>query len=125
MLRPLFSLIPLLTLTAPVAARSPDITTVTIAESNFAIAPTVIHLPAGVPVRLLFTNASGSSHDFSAPEFFRQAQLVSDPVGGGEIDVPRHGQASVVLVPKKGSYRAHCSHFGHAMFGMKATILVE
>lgn len=125
MLRPLFALLPLLFLTAPVGARSPDLPTVTIAESNFRIAPTVIHLTAGLPVRLLFTNASGSSHDFAAPEFFRQAQLLSDPVAGGDVDVPRHGQASVVLVPKKGTYRAHCSHFGHAMFGMQATILVE
>ncbi|MDP9164147.1 MAG: hypothetical protein M3N06_08655, partial [Pseudomonadota bacterium] len=70
-------------------------------------------------------NLSGSSHDFSAPAFFAHARILGGMREHDEVDLPAHGQAIVTLVPEKGVYRAHCTHFGHSMMGMKATIIVD
>ena len=125
MVRALLALIPLLAMTGPAGSQVAQPPTVTITEANFRITPGVIHLAAGQPVRMVFTNMSGSSHDFSAPAFFGRARILGGMSERGEIDLPGHGQAIVTLVPEKGVYRAHCTHFGHTMMGMKATIVVD
>ena len=99
--------------------------TVPITLLNFSIAPATIHLAAGRPVRLVFTNASGSSHDFTAPAFFAHAAALAGPVEGGEVDLPAHATASVTLTPTLGLYKARCTHFGHKLVGMSATIIVD
>ncbi len=116
-------LAPAIAFAVPAAAQGSA--TVAIALSNFNIAPATIHLAAGQPVRLVFTNASGSSHDFTAPEFFAHATAVSGPVERGEVDLPGHASASVTLTPVPGTYKAKCTHFGHKMMGMRATIIVD
>ncbi|MEO6247281.1 MAG: cupredoxin domain-containing protein [Sphingomicrobium sp.] len=123
MVRPMLTLIPMLFFAQPAEAQSAP--KVTIAETNFRIAPGVIHLAAGQVVQLAFTNLSGSSHDFSAPAFFGRAQILSGIVGRGEVDLPAHGQLLVTLTPARGIYRARCTHFGHRMMGMSATIVVD
>ena len=110
-------------LAAPVAAQAPA--TVSITLSNFHITPAMIHLAAGQPVRLVFTNASGSSHDFTAPAFFAHAAGLTGPVERGEVDLPAHAVASVTLTPARGTYKAKCTHFGHKLMGMGATIVVD
>ena len=120
-----FALLPLFLLAAPAGSQSTAIPTVTIAESSFRIAPATIHLVADQPVRLLFTNLSGGSHDFAAPEFFAHARILDGMTGHGAVDVPGHGQQVVTLIPGRGSYRARCTHFAHSMMGMKAVIVVE
>lgn len=125
MLRRVFPLLSLLALTAPAAAQSGPVATLSVAESNFRIAPGIIHLAAGQAVRLNFSNLSGTSHDFSAPAFFAHAQILAGAAPGGEIDLAGHGQSSVTLIPGKGVYKAHCTHFGHKLMGMKATIIVD
>ena len=107
----------------PAAAQTPA--TVPIVLSNFHIAPATIHLTAGQQVRLVFTNASGSSHDFTAPIFFARATAVTGPVERGEVDLPGHTSESVTLTPTRGTYKAKCTHFGHKMMGMSATIIVD
>lgn len=115
----------LLALAAPAASQNGAPPTVSIALSSFHIAPSTIHLVAGQPVRLTFSNESGSGHDFTAPSFFATAKLLSGAVPGGEIELPAHGSTSITLVPAKGTYQAHCSHFGHKLLGMKATVVVD
>lgn len=108
---------------APAGAQAPA--TVAIALSNYQIAPAVIHLEAGQPVRLVFTNGSGGGHDFTAPEFFAHATAVTGPVDHGEVDLVGHASVSVMLTPARGTYRAKCTHFAHRMMGMSATIVVD
>ena len=98
---------------------------VAIETSNFRFTPAVIHLKAGQPARMVFSNASGSSHDFTAREFFRAASGVAGPVHDGEVDLEGHASASVTLTPARGTYRVKCTHFAHKMMGMSATIVVD
>ena len=46
-------------------------------------------------------------------------------IGDGKLDLPAHGTTSVTVVPTKGSYKAWCTHFGHRLTGMSATIVVD
>lgn len=110
---------------AAAAAATQAPATVPITLSNFRIAPATIHLAAGQPVRLVFTNASGSSHDFTAPAFFAHAAALAGPVEGGEVDLPFHAAVSVILTPARGLYKVRCTHFGHKLMGMSATIIVD
>ena len=110
-------------LAAPVAAQAPA--TVSITLSNFHIAPASIHLAAGRSVRLVFTNASGGGHDFTAPAFFANAHGLAGPVERGQVELAGHASASVTLVPARGTYKAKCTHFAHKMMGMSATIIVD
>lgn len=125
MVRALLVLLPLFALAGPATSQSAHLPTVTITESNFSITPNVIHLAAGQPVDLVFVNGSGASHDFTAPEFFGHARILGGMRERGEVDLRGHAQAIVTLVPEKGVYRARCTHFGHTLMGMRATIIVE
>ena len=116
-------LVAILLITSPAAAQPMKSVAVTL--SNFNIAPATIHLAAGQPVRLVFTNASGGGHDFTAPDFFARASVVSGPVAHGEVDLAGHATATVTLTPARGSYKAKCTHFAHKMMGMSATIVVD
>ena len=75
MVRALLALIPLLVMTGPAGSQVAQPPTVTITEANFRITPGVIHLAAGQPVRLVFTNVSGSSHDFRGATNLMAARL--------------------------------------------------
>jgi plastocyanin len=92
---------------------------------SFGFAPHPIHLAAGRPVTLTFVNQSGSTHDFTAPGFFRSATVTAGAVPQGEIDLGPHQTRSVTLVPARGVYRAHCSHFLHKQMGMDDEIIVD
>jgi len=107
------------------ASASPSPPQVSIDLASFRIAPRAIVLAADRPVRLVFTNRSGSSHDFTASRFFEAARDVRGPVEDGEIDLAGHQSAIVDLIPARGTYKAHCGHFGHKLLGMSATIVVR
>jgi plastocyanin len=92
---------------------------------SYGFAPHPIHLAAGRPVTLTFTNRSGSGHDFTAGEFFRNAHILSGPGASGEIELRPHQSRTVTLVPRAGSYPAHCSHFFHQQLGMSDRIIVD
>ena len=92
---------------------------------NFAYAPKPIHLAAGKPVTLTFVNRSGSGHDFTAKSFFASSRILSGSAPGGEIELPPHRTATITLVPRAGTYKAHCSHFMHKQFGMEDVIVVN
>ena len=91
---------------------------------SFGFAPHPIQLAAGRPVTLTFINRSGSSHDFTAPGFFQHARILSGP-RDDEVELGPHQTKSVTLIPARGTYQAHCSHFMHKQLGMNDYIFVE
>ena len=111
-----------LMLAAPAAAQPAQ---VVIQVWSFGFAPNPIRLAAGRPVTLTFVNQSGSSHDFSAPGFFQHARITTGAAPEDEIDLKGHETRRITLVPTRGTYQAHCSHFLHKQLGMSDTIIVE
>ncbi len=97
----------------------------TIDVQSFSFSPKPIHLAAGKPVTLNFINRSGSSHDFTAPQFFAYSTFSVGTAPNGEIDLPPHATRSVTLTPRAGTYNAHCSHFLHSAMGMHVQIIVD
>ena len=104
------------------AAAQPAAITVYVWSYDFA--PKPIYLRAGRPVTLTFVNRSGSSHDFVARSFFANSRVTSGMVMDGMVDLRGHETKSVTLVPRRGTYHAHCSHFMHKQLGMRDTIVV-
>ena len=92
---------------------------------SYGFGPSPIHLPAGRPVTLTFVNRSGSGHDFTAESFFRNARITAGAAPDGEIELGPHETKSVTLVPARGTYHAHCSHFFHKQMGMHDEIIVD
>ena len=107
------------------AAAQPAPQSITIAVRSFGFMPQPIRLRAGQPVTLTFVNQSGSGHDFTAGAFFAASSIVAGAAPGGEIELKGHETRSITLVPRAGIYPAHCSHFMHAMFGMRDQIIVN
>jgi plastocyanin len=97
---------------------------VTVYVWSFNFAPKPIYLVAGKPVTLTFINRSGSSHDFSAQTFFANSRIIAGEAEGGEVELRPHETKTVRLVPRVGSYQAHCSHFFHKQLGMHDRIIV-
>jgi plastocyanin len=92
---------------------------------SFNFSPRPIQLAAGRPVTLTFVNRSGSGHDFTAKEFFARSRIISGSAAEGEIELRGGETKSVTLVPARGTYKAHCSHFLHATMGMTDRIIVN
>jgi plastocyanin len=92
---------------------------------SFGFAPKPIQLAAGRPVTLTFVNQSGSSHDFTAKTFFATSRILRGDAAEGEVELPPHSSKTVTLVPRSGTYHAHCSHFFHAPMGMTDVIIVN
>jgi plastocyanin len=111
-----------MSLAAPAAAQpAPQLV---IQVWSFGFAPNPIRLAAGRPVTLTFVNSSGSSHDFTAPGFFQHARILSGP-RDDEVELGPHQTKSVTLIPTRGTYQAHCSHFLHKQMGMSDWIVVS
>src|SRR3954451_10617812 len=92
---------------------------------SFGFGPKPIHLRAGAPVTLTFVNTSNGGHDFTAPSFFTSARIVAGSAPGGQIELHAHETRSITLVPRAGTYDAHCGHFMHAQMGMHDQIVVD
>lgn len=92
---------------------------------SFGFAPRPLHLAAGRPVTLTFVNQSGSGHDFTAREFFAASAISAGAAPGGKIALAGHETKSITLVPRAGTYEAHCTHFLHASMGMTEQIIVN
>lgn len=95
-----------------------------VAVWSFGFAPQPIQLRSGVPVTLVFENRSGSSHDFTAPGFFQHATITAGDAREGEVELKPHETKTVTLIPRRGTYQAHCSHFLHKQLGMSDYIYV-
>lgn len=109
--------------TSGAAAAPPAALTIDIASYSFA--PKPIQLAAGKAVTLTFANHSGSSHDFTAKQFFAASTITAGAAPGGRIDLAGRETKSITLVPRAGTYTAHCSHFLHASMGMTDQIIVQ
>ena len=120
----LFPLAAAFALASPLSAAAPG-ATVSVVLTNHRFTPAPIHLSGGVPVQLVIANRSGSSHDFTAPEFFAASKISSGAIPGGKIRLGAGEQANVTLVPSRGTYKLKCTRFGHAMLGMSTTIIVH
>ena len=97
----------------------------TITVSSFSFAPRPIHLAAGEPVTLTFVNRSDGGHDFTAKTFFTASRITAGAAPGGEIELGGHQTKSITLIPARGTYTAHCSHFMHTQMCMSDQIIVE
>jgi plastocyanin len=97
----------------------------TIVVWSYGFSPHPIHLAAGRPVTLTFVNRSGSGHDFTAHQFFANSSISAGDARDGEIELAPHETKSVTLVPRAGTYHAHCGHFLHKQMGMSDEIVVE
>lgn len=97
----------------------------TILVWSYGFSPHPIHLAAGRPVTLTFVNRSGSGHDFTAGQFFRSATITSGMAANDQIELAPCETKSITLIPRAGTYPAHCSHFFHKQMGMSDEIVVE
>ena len=118
------TMIAALVLAAPAAAQQQS-NVVPIDLYSYGYAPSPIVLRAGVPVTLVFRYVSGSSHTFKAPAFFASSTMMGGMTMHGEVHVLPHKSMSVTVVPARGTYPVHCSHFMHEMLGMSAQIIVS
>ncbi len=87
--------------------------------------PNPIYLAGGVPVHLILENRAGKTHDFSAPEFFRSARIIVGSAPNGKITLPKGRGTEIDLVPRRGTYKLHCSQPFHTMLGMTGRIIVR
>ena len=109
-------------LNAPIAAQPAG---PTIIVWSFGFSPHPLQLAAGREVTLTFVNRSGSSHDFTAKTFFATSRIIRGDAAEGEVELKPYETKTVTLIPRAGSYGAHCSHFFHKQLGMSDQIIVS
>jgi uncharacterized cupredoxin-like copper-binding protein len=100
---------------------------ITVRMSDFAFEPEHLSLRAGMPVRLVLVNDSGSEHNFSAPALFANSAFGpgSAPLADGAVTVAAKHTVELQLVPvKPGDYPLDCTEMLHSMFGMSGSIEV-
>lgn len=98
--------------------------------ANFSFTPETLHLHAGQSTTIHFVNNGSGGHDFTAAEFFSAATMDAAnraKIGGakGRVSLGKGEGLDVMLVPKAGTYKAHCSHFMHSSLGMTGKIVVD
>ena len=107
------------------AQRRPAMPTVNITLASHYYQPNPIYLAGGVPVRLIFHNRSGKSHDFKAPAFFRSARIIRGSAPGGMVELKKGRGTIIILTPARGTYKVHCTEPFHTMLGMTGRIIVS
>lgn len=123
-----YFLIPLLALTASSAVAQAT-ATIPVQLSNYRFTPNDIVLQHGQSYVLRLTNAADGGHNFAAASFFAAASVAAADqplIKKGAVEVPA-GQVREIhfVAPGPGQYDLKCSHFLHAGFGMKGTIVVQ
>ncbi len=96
--------------------------------SSYDIAPRVMRVRAGEPLRLRLVNVSGQPHSFDADGFFSRAQLrgrEARVVRGGKVIVPAGDVREILLVPAAGRYSAYSGSVLGRLLGMSSRIIVE
>jgi uncharacterized cupredoxin-like copper-binding protein len=97
--------------------------------TSYEFAPAHINLQHGKAYRLHLVNTSGKGHDFSAPELFAASTIAPadrTKIDDGSVEVDSGSSVDISLVPATpGDYAVRCTHFLHAMFGMRATVTVN
>ena len=113
------ALLPGMAVSKPPSARA------TIILESHRYAPAPIYLAGGVRTRLIFINRAGKTHDFTAREFFGTSRILAGRVVRGEVSVPPGRSRVVDLIPTRGTYKVHCSEFGHRLLGMSTMVIVN
>lgn len=113
----------LLSMPAAATAAAPK-ARATVYLTSHRFTPSPIYLASGVPVRLILLNRAGKSHDFTAQQFFRNARILRGRAPAGEVRLGAGRSAVIDLIPRRGTYKVHCSQFGHRMLGMSTMIVV-
>lgn len=102
---------------------------VSVQLTSYRITPATINLKRGQAYILDIENDAGSSHDFSAREFFASSAMAAEDrakAERGEVELKGHQKSSVLLTPgKAGDFEFHCGHPFHAMLGMRGVIHVS
>lgn len=116
-------------LAAPVSAASQAAKT-EVVLANFSFSPKELHLHAGQSTTIHFVNKGSGGHDFTAAEFFSAATMDAAnraKVDGakGRVSLGKDEALDVTLIPKAGTYKAHCSHFMHSSLGMTGKVVVD
>jgi plastocyanin len=97
--------------------------------SEYKYSPMEIDLKAGQSYVFHITNSGSKGHDLSAKAFFATVALApgsAAKVKDGDVDLDQGESVDVTLTPQKpGAYEMHCTHFMHAMLGMKGRIVVN
>lgn len=114
-----------LTLPAGLATAKPATPRVMIVLGSHYFQPNPIYLAGGVPVHLIIENRAGKTHDFSAPEFFGAARIIAGTAPNGKITLQKGRGTTIDLVPRRGTYKLHCSQPFHTMLGMTGRIIVR
>lgn len=126
------SLIALLAFVAPAAAQEPQDWRMAperdVRLFSFEIQPRVLRLKADEAVQLRFVNDSGQTHRFSAPAFFRNAELRTrdrELLHHGSLTLPPFADETIALVPRAGHYKIRGDNLFRRVLGMTAKIVVE
>jgi plastocyanin len=86
-------------------------------DNSMHFTPTAIALKSGQPLEVTVDNVGGMTHDFSLSEG------VAQPV---KLEAASGQQASgTITLDRPGAYTFVCSQPGHALAGMKGTIVVS
>jgi uncharacterized cupredoxin-like copper-binding protein len=118
------ALIAAIALAAPAAAQQTT-AVLPVELYSYGYVPSPILLRAGVPATLVLKNVSGSGHTFKAKAFFAPARILNGTTMAGEIHVMPHQSKSITLIPARGTYPVHCSHFFHDQLGMHSLVYVQ
>jgi uncharacterized cupredoxin-like copper-binding protein len=102
--------------------------------AEFSFTPNEIHLRAGRPYELIFSNVGDVKHEATAPEFFQTVAFRKAEDASGEFKAPAPlevetfagKQTELYLIPTQpGTYELVCEIEGHLEAGMHGTIIVE
>ena len=113
-----------LSIPASIADAKPARPNVTIILGSHYFQPNPIYLAGGVPVHLILQNRSGKTHSFTAPEFFQYSRILAGSAPRGRITLAAGRSTAVDLVPRRGTYKLHCSQPFHTVLGMTGKIVV-
>lgn len=105
-----------------------DAQVVEVKLSNFDFTPSAIRLDAGKAYALHIVDTASGGHDFTAPEFFAASKVSPEDVASvrdGQVELAGGQSATIHLIPSAGTYSLVCTHTGHALLGMKGTIVVS
>lgn len=107
-----------------------DAPRIEVALANFKFLPATITLHHGQRYVLHLANQASGGHDFAAPEFFAAATVSpedSGKIAKGRVALGAGESVDLHLTAptSPGRYILRCTHFMHAAFGMKGSIVVD
>jgi len=100
---------------------------VTVEAKEYAFVPPDLHLQHGVRYRLHLQNVGKETHELTAPDFFKAAQIETPDILSGEgreiLVQPGESKDLVFRAPAAGTYAMTCAD--HDWAGMVGKIIVE